>query len=41
MKMLYKYPQVASPYDELVQVNEQRKQANRNSNYSTRCMTAT
>ena len=27
MKMLYKYPQVAFPYDELVQVNGQRSQA--------------
>ena len=27
MKMLYKYPQVAYPYDELVQVNGQRTQA--------------
>src|SRR5512147_624645 len=27
MKMLYKYPQVAYPYDELVQVNGQRAQA--------------
>src|ERR1700758_665292 len=29
MKMLYKYPQVAYPYDELVQVNGQRTQAER------------
>ena len=27
MKMLYKYPQVAYPYDELVQVNGRRSQA--------------
>jgi hypothetical protein len=27
MKMLYKYPQVAYPYDELIQVNGQRTQA--------------
>ena len=27
MKMLYKYPQVAYPYEELVQVNGQRTQA--------------
>ncbi len=29
MKMLYKYPQVAYPYEELVQVNGQRTQAER------------
>ena len=29
MKMLYKYPQVAYPYDELVQVNGRRTQAER------------
>ena len=38
MKMLYKYPQVAYPYGELVEVNARRRQAEPEFDSSTRCV---